>query len=145
MKRQNAGLSTSALTKTVLGIRFRREFGLSRLPQPSARRALALETLNHFIDEYPRYREHGAAYALAVLKANEVPVEIMVIGGDTAWLHAAQMQYHPWRIVRMLDPKEDTAFIAERGYPIDKLPVAFVCKGTTCSAPVYSPDALMTA
>ena len=105
-------------------------------------RSSAQRTLACFIDEYPRYREHGAAYALAVLRANEVPVEIMIIGGDSAWLRVAQVQYHPWRMVRMLDPKADAAFIAARGYPTDTLPVAFVCKGTTCSAPIYLSDQL---
>ena len=107
-------------------------------------RARARATLAHFIDEYPRYREHGSAYAMAVMKASEEPVEVMIIDGDATWLQAAQTAYHPWRLIRMLDTKTDAAFIAARGYPIDRLPVAFVCKGTTCGAPVYAPELLKT-
>ena len=103
---------------------------------------LATSTLAQFVAQYARYREHASAYALAVLKATREPTEIMIIDGDSTWLQAAQNRYHPWRLVRMLDSKADAALIAQRGYPTDKLPVAFVCQGTTCSAPVYTAEEL---
>ena len=116
----------------------------SVLRLPSSYTTLATTTLAHFIDEYPRYREHASAYALAVMKASAEPIEIMIINGDSSWLQAAQTQYHHWRLIRMLDTKIDSALIAERGYPVDRLPVAFVCKGTTCSAPIYASELLKT-
>jgi hypothetical protein len=106
---------------------------------------LALQTLAAFGEEYKRYREHGSPYALAVLRATQLPDEIMIVGsGEQAapFVRAAHQTYSPWRIVRALDPHRDAAFIAERGYPVSRLPVAFVCKGTSCSAPIVSPSDL---
>jgi len=103
---------------------------------------LPSSVLGQFITEYPRYREHAGAYAFAVLRAGQEPTEVMVIDGDPSWLAAAQHRYSVSRLVRMLDSKADAAFIAERGYPTNNLPVAFVCKGTTCSAPIYAAEEL---
>ena len=106
----------------------------------TALRERAQQTLAAFVDEYARYREHGSAYALAVLRASEEPTEVMIVAEAkhaAPFVQAANATYSPWRMVRVLDPKLDADFIRERGYPVSKLPVAFVCKGTTCSAPVF--------
>ena len=101
---------------------------------------LASQTLATFTTEYTRYGEHGSPYALAALRATSEPTEVMIVatGQDAAaFVQAAHASYSPWRIVRVLDPKHDAALIQARGYPVDTLPVAFVCRGTACSAPVY--------
>jgi len=98
-----------------------------------------------FVSEYKRYREHAAPYTLAVMRAAQPPDEIMIIGrGEEVmpFVRAAYAEYAPWRVVRALDPDREADFIARRGYPIDKLPVAFVCRGTACSAPIYDPHQL---
>jgi uncharacterized protein YyaL (SSP411 family) len=107
-------------------------------------RELALRTLATFSEEYKRYREHGAPFALAVLRATQEPDEIMIVGADDdpTWPRAGFAAYSPWRIVRSLNPQRDAAFIRERGYPVNKLPVAFVCRGTSCSAPIFFSSAL---
>jgi hypothetical protein len=108
-------------------------------------RALATQTLATFGEDYKRYREHGSPYALAVMRAAQLPDEIMIVGEAAKvepFVGAAHASYSPWRIVRALDPQRDAAFIAERGYPVNRLPVAFVCKGTACSAPITSPSDL---
>ena len=101
----------------------------------------ASRVLAAFADEYARYREHGAPYALALWKAMREPIEIIVVGAEAEaapFVHTAFRKFAPWRLVRVLDPQRDAAEIARRGYPIAQLPAAFVCKGTTCSAPIFN-------
>ena len=112
-------------------------------------RELAQQTLAAFIDEYPRYREHGAPYALAALRATQEPDETVIVadvgdhtGSPLRFIHAAHAAYSPWRIVRALDKQRDAEVIAQRGYPVSRTPVAFVCKGTSCSAPIYEAEKL---
>jgi uncharacterized protein YyaL (SSP411 family) len=110
-----------------------------------AMRQLAHNTLAVFLDEYPRYREHASPYALAVMRATQEPDEIVIVAHVDAaapFVQAAHAQYSPWRIVRVLDLARDRAVIAQRGYPVTRTPVAFVCKGTVCSAPIYEAEAL---
>jgi uncharacterized protein YyaL (SSP411 family) len=100
-----------------------------------------IETLAIFSDEYQRYGEHAASYASAVMKASNDPEEIVIIAQDAEaeeFVRAALKRYASWRVVRTLGPKRDADVIQSRGYPIQKLPVAFLCKGTTCSAPIYT-------
>ena len=102
----------------------------------------ARRTLAAFSEEYVRYREHGAAYALACMRASAQPTEIMIVGTAepcAPFVQAAFARYDAWRLVRVLDPARDAAFIADRGYPVTRTPVAFVCRGTSCSAPIYDP------
>lgn len=121
---------------------------MSYLADEPDQRQVALAALAAFGDEYKRYREHAAPYALAVMRAAQWPDEIMVVGrGDEvmSFVRAAHATYSPWRIVRALDPDRDAAVIAQRGYPTTRLPVAFVCRGTACSAPIYTPEDLHAA
>ena len=104
-----------------------------------------------FEDEYARYDYMAAAYGLAVNRAVSEPTEIAVVGAlaprdprPQAMLSAAWQVYVPWRIVRPLDPARDAATISARGFPASDAPVAYVCRGRTCSAPVSDP-ALLTA
>ncbi|MEO6061561.1 MAG: DUF255 domain-containing protein, partial [Thermoflexales bacterium] len=94
-----------------------------------ARAALALQA-----EGYKRYRDHAGSYALAAWRASREPEEYVVLGtpAQTApFLRAAAQRYHPWRILRALDPADpgDKAIIEARGFPHDRLPVAFVCRG----------------
>ncbi|MFN4293437.1 MAG: thioredoxin domain-containing protein [Thermoflexales bacterium] len=121
---------------------------MSYLADETDGRQAALAALAAFGDEYRRYREHAAPYALAVMRAAQPPDEIMIVGrGDevSPFVRAAHAAYSPWRIVRVLDPDRDAAVIAQRGYPTARLPVAFLCRGTSCSAPIYAPDDLRAA
>jgi uncharacterized protein YyaL (SSP411 family) len=111
-------------------------------------REMARQTLAVFLEEYPRYREHGSPYALAVMRATQVPDEIMIVAKpeeSVTFIDVAHETYSPWRIVRVLDPSRDAEAIVKRGYPTNNLPAAFVCKGTTCSAPAHEPAALRGA
>ncbi len=101
-----------------------------------------------FADEYTRYDTMAAAYGLAVNRAVNEPTEIAVVGalGDPltqALLSAAWQAYVPWRVVLPLDPARDQATIEARNLPASSVPVAYVCRGQTCSAPVSDPALLV--
>ncbi|MDW8351985.1 MAG: DUF255 domain-containing protein [Anaerolineae bacterium] len=111
-------------------------------------RQVAQASLAAFGDEYKRYREHAAPYALAVMRAAQPPDEVVIVGrGDAVapFIRAAHGRYSAWRVVRVLDPDYDADAIARRGYPVNRLPVAFVCRGTACSAPIYAAEDLAAA
>ncbi|MCS6847864.1 MAG: DUF255 domain-containing protein [Anaerolineae bacterium] len=121
---------------------------MSYLADEADWRHVAQVALAAFGDEYKRYREHAAPYALAVMRAAQLPDEVMIVGRGSEvlpFVRAAHATYSPWRIVRVLDPDRDADFIAQRGYPTARLPVAFVCRGMACSAPVYAPEDLRAA
>jgi uncharacterized protein YyaL (SSP411 family) len=114
-------------------------------PESGSYAEMAQQTLAAFVDEVARYREHGSPYALAVMRAASEPTEVMIVAeakDAPTFVQAACNHYALWRIVRVLDPKQDAALIAQRGFPTSKLPVAFVCKGTTCSAPIFDVETL---
>lgn len=114
---------------------------LSALDDDGPARAEAVAALGAFAGEYARFREHGAPYGLAVMRATMgEPTEIVIVGeGAQAaeFLAAAHTPYAPWRVVRVLHPIHDADYIAGRGYPLSRTPAAFVCRGMTCSAPIY--------
>ena len=76
------------------------------------------------------------------------PAEIVIVGAmndprTQTLLNAAWQAYMPWRVVLPLDPVRDAATITRRGFPASSVPVAYVCRGQTCSAPVSDPAALV--
>ncbi len=101
-----------------------------------------------FVDEYQKYDTMAAAYGLAVNWAVNPPTEIAVVGAmddphTQALLAAAWQAFVPWRVVLPLDPARDAVAIAARGFPASNVPVAYVCRGQTCSAPMSDPAALV--
>ena len=111
-------------------------------------RQAALESLAAFDDEYGHYHEHAASYALVVMRASRPPDEVVIVGSSNdvpPFVRAAHATYSPWRIVRVLDPGRDAPAIAQRGYPIDRLPAAFLHRKMMHGVPVYTPDALRAA
>jgi uncharacterized protein YyaL (SSP411 family) len=105
----------------------------------------AIRTLSAVAKDYPRYGEHAAGFAQAVMQATLEPTEIVIVGEGfeaAAFAKSALKPYSSWRVVRILDPDNDADEIRARGYPIHKIPVAFVCRGTACSAPIYEAEEL---
>ena len=101
-----------------------------------------------FADEYQKYDTLAAAYGLAVNRAVNQPVEIVIVGvmdepRTQSLLNAAWQAYVPWRVVLPLDPARDAATITTRGFPASSVPIAYVCRGQTCSAPMSDPAALV--
>ena len=108
----------------------------------------AESTLLVFSEDYTRYDYMAAAYGLAVNRAVNEPTEIAVVGTMSdprtqALLSAAWQAYVPWRVVLPLDPARDQATIEARNLPATSVPVAYVCRGQTCSAPVSDTAALV--
>ena len=101
-----------------------------------------------FEDKYSNYEYMAAAYGLAVNRGVNEPTEIAVVGTTSdpraqSLLSAAWQAYVPWRIVLPLDPARNADKISARGFPASDVPVAYVCRGQTCSAPVSEPTALV--
>jgi uncharacterized protein YyaL (SSP411 family) len=99
----------------------------------------------------------AAAYARAVDLFLEPPSEVRIVGDPsrpaTAALHAAALALPvAARTVQVLHPSRDAVRLkaltlpAERSRPSGaQAAVAYVCRGTQCSAPVRDPANLLTA
>lgn len=114
---------------------------LERLTGAHKYRRRAEETLEFFAADYARYGLQAAQYALAVDHFLNEPVTVHIIGASaqarTRELRAAALgEYAPAQIVQSLDPVRDAARIAQLGYPISAAPLAYVCVGQKCLAPV---------
>jgi len=89
------------------------------------------------------------SYANVVARALREPVSIVVVGrmGDAGaerlW-RAARAADIPDAVVQHLDPAVRAQVVAERGFPADRT-AAYVCVGTSCSAPLTDEGSLRTA
>jgi uncharacterized protein YyaL (SSP411 family) len=114
---------------------------LYRLTGDEPYRAAAEKTLASFAADYAHFGFTGAEYALAVDHFLNEPVTIHIVGAaaaaPTRELHSAALSlYAPAKIVQLLDPARDAARLAQLGYPAEEGPLAYVCAGRTCLAPV---------
>ena len=119
---------------------------LALLTADDAWRDVAARTLQAFAAEYRQWGQFAAAYAAAVARALAEPRLAVVVGGAADPLARAL-----WRTVLASDdpaggrqwlvPGRDDALLRARGYPADRA-AAFVCVGSTCSAPLASPPDL---
>ena len=118
--------------------------GLAALAEDEGWREVALRTLRSFVGEYRQWGQFAAGYADAIARALREPTSIVVVGhdGDAAALwRAARAASDPDAIRLRLDPARDAARIAQRGFPSDRV-AAYVCVGTTCSAPLTDEGSL---
>jgi uncharacterized protein YyaL (SSP411 family) len=103
-------------------------------------REVAVRTLRSFVGEYRGWGQFAAAYANVVARALRDPVSIVVVGqmgdpdAEKLW-RAAQTVRDPDAVVQHLDPDVRPELLAMRGFPADRT-AAYVCVGTTCSAPL---------
>lgn len=111
--------------------------------------AMATTTLRQFTDEYQQLGYFASNYANAVEHALSYPTHVVIVGDPTTestrqLITAAFGTYHPWLLVQTLSPNDpaDRDQIAERGYPANDQPQAYVCVGQTCSAPISNADEL---
>jgi uncharacterized protein len=102
--------------------------------------AIARRLLSVFAKTYGRAGSFAAAYVLAVRRALDPPETVRIVGSPQAtadFREAARALPNPLVTVRTIDPS-DHAGLQRAGLPADA-PVAYVCRGTSCSAPALSP------
>jgi uncharacterized protein YyaL (SSP411 family) len=109
-------------------------------------RELAVRALRSFVGSYRGWGQFASSYANAIARALTEPLAITVVGpkGDAtanALWAAARSVDDPARSVQRIDPSEDSARLAQLGFLPDRT-AAYVCIGTTCSAPLSDEGAL---
>ena len=103
-------------------------------------RDMAVRSLRSFVGSYRGWGQFASSYANAIARALTEPLAITVVGpkGDAtanALWGAARSADDPARSVQRIVPGEDGARLAQLGFPADRT-AAYVCIGTTCSAPL---------
>jgi uncharacterized protein YyaL (SSP411 family) len=133
---------------------------LDRLAALAARpdfREKAEAILNLFAAKAKDYGLFAATYGLALSHHLRAPLEIVVVGPardeqTRALLRAAYQSLRAGKHVLALEPEEVKARNLPQGLaatlpnlPLDGVPVALVCSGTTCQPPAQTPEALAEA
>jgi uncharacterized protein YyaL (SSP411 family) len=108
---------------------------------------MAEETLNRFTEVFPQFGYMAADYALAVDTFLSEPTMIRIIGSlektqTKALLTEAHKIYEPRRTIQLLDPDRDSERISKFGYTHTDQPIAYVCLGKLCTAPIAEPQNL---
>ena len=114
---------------------------LARLTGDEKYRAFAENTLIFFSEEYSRYSFAGSEYALAVEHFLNEPVSVHIVGAvndeqTQSLKNAALAEYAPAKIVQVIDSTRDAERLKQLGYPTSAMPLAYVCVGQQCLAPV---------
>ncbi|MDE3088565.1 MAG: thioredoxin domain-containing protein [Chloroflexota bacterium] len=122
---------------------------LYRLTNEDQYHEVAEKALAFFVGDYARYGFTAAEYALAVDHFLNEPVSVHIVGAaddaHTRALHAAAIaEYAPAKIVVVLDPARDAARLAQLGYPANDAPLAYVCVGQKCLAPISAAAGIAT-
>ena len=106
-------------------------------------RESATRALRGFVGEYRQWGQFAAAFGSAVARALSEPRLVVVVGPvddpvATALWQVALRSDDPAGARQWLVPGRDDDSLADRGYPPDRVS-AYVCVGTTCSAPMTAP------
>ena len=114
----------------------------------------AAATLALFAPKAGQYGLFAATYGLALIHHLRAPVDVVVVGGadddrTMSLLRAAYEAPRAGKHVFAFDPAVVKARDLPAGLastlpelPFDGVPVALVCEGSACHAPVQTPDAL---
>jgi uncharacterized protein YyaL (SSP411 family) len=109
-------------------------------------RETAVRVLRSFVGTYRGWGQFASSYANAIARALTEPLAISVVGpaGDglakTLW-DAARSADDPARSVQRIVPDQDAPRLEQLGFPRDRT-AAYVCVGTTCSAPLTDEGSL---
>lgn len=114
---------------------------LYRLAGDEKYQTAAERALQYYDLDYARYGDMAAEYAYAVDHMTTEPISVHIVGGvddpRTRDLQAAALkEYAPEKVVQVLDPMRDGTRLAQLGYPHQTNPLAYVCVGEKCLAPV---------
>ena len=103
---------------------------------------VTLRALRAFVGQYRAWGQFAASYADAVAAALRGPTSVVVVGAadDPLWRVAVALD-DPDAVVVRLDPSRDRSRLADRGLPADRV-AAYVCVGTSCSAPLTDEGSL---
>ncbi|HEV8670834.1 MAG TPA: DUF255 domain-containing protein [Candidatus Limnocylindria bacterium] len=109
-------------------------------------RETAVRTLRSFVGTYRGWGQFASSYANAIARALTEPLAITVVGPKddataTALWSAARSLDDPGRSVQRIVPDDDGARLERLGFPRDRT-AAYVCVGTTCSAPLSDEGSL---
>jgi uncharacterized protein YyaL (SSP411 family) len=102
--------------------------------------------LRAFVGTYRAWGQFASPYANAMARALTEPLTITVVGpkedvtAASLW-SAARSVDDPARSMQWLVPGDDDALLEQRGFPRDRT-AAYVCIGTTCSAPLTDEGSL---
>ncbi|HEV8230310.1 MAG TPA: DUF255 domain-containing protein [Candidatus Limnocylindria bacterium] len=113
---------------------------LAALTGDESWREAALRTLRAFVGTYRGWGQFASSYANAVARALVEPLAITVVGPSrdataAALWDAARRTDDPARALQRIAPDQDGARLAQLGFPADRV-AAYVCVGTSCSAPL---------
>ena len=122
---------------------------LGAITQDDEWRELGLATLRSFVGEYRAWGQFAAGYANVVALALRDPISIVVVGrmGDARaerLFRTARASAPADAVVLHLDPAVRAQAVAERGFPPERV-AAYVCVGTSCSAPLSDEGSLREA
>ncbi len=96
------------------------------------------------------YKEKGimaADYATAVQRLLDPPVRVTIVGADdddatVLMIGAAHRARLPFRSVEVIDPETHGEDLEASGFGYAGRPVAYICIGASCQAPVTDPSVL---
>ncbi len=109
-------------------------------------RETAVRALRSFVGTYRGWGQFASSYANAMARALAEPLAITVVGPKndetaTALWSAARSVDDPARSVQRIVPDNDAARLEQLGFPRDRT-AAYVCVGTSCSAPLTDEGSL---
>ncbi len=109
-------------------------------------RETAVRALRSFVGTYRGWGQFASSYANAMARALTEPLAITVVGPKddaiaTALWNAALLVDDPARSVQRIVPDQDGARLEQLGFPRDRI-AAYVCIGTSCSAPLTDAGSL---
>ncbi len=136
------------------------ELGLLRFPykpiKENLEASILLSTL-FYLTNNRGYQDHAERTLRLVLEVGEslpvallgtavdrfltYPVHVVVVGSKTHKVSSALFNeglrlYAPWKMVRLLDPAEDSLAIGDVTFPRSETPQAYICTDRFCSKPI---------